>query len=416
VRDRIKSIIFLSYLLVFLFFPLSIFAAARTFITDIQTSIPTNNNDDRDTPRVYPILLYNTPSVLGTKLAARTLIAGLYNSVRFSLDSDRQANHKWNFFWEHNLTLIYAGDAPVVDGQSVSDESFHANQFGNNVGFQYLFKLFHFNWRGGVRYDFNFYFPYGNTDPTVFIRPDFFFEQGPTLFIEAQEIPPSELILFGIYPLAKLEYKWRHDLPPWGPVGAENDVNQYFRASSLVPFGIPVSKRVIITGRAFGAYVNRPDRIDNIKLGSMIVLGNSTTTLPVPGMYSNEVFAKWSVGGSIGPRVILDREAKSKVAFMPFVHWASYNEQLTGNNLRYNTVWGAGAHIMGRIKKKFLWDVAYGACYGLNRASNPANEVFFHITWVPWYKDIPSPNEVYKGKSEIEQLNAIGEIEEDDSL
>ncbi len=387
----------LPILLLFLLISHPIWAAKSTLYTDLQASFPANNNDDNGMPRVYPFLLFTTPSIGGGIVSGRFFVAGLYNSARFSWDSHRAKNGYWNFFFETKTTLIYAGDSPVLDGRSVSASNFNANMWGNNAGAQYLFKLFGFEWRVGARYDADFYFPYGNTDASVFIRPDFFVDQGPTLFLESRDIPPIDLVMFGIYPLAKLEERFRNDLSMWGPVGATSNVENYFRPSALVPFGIPFSKRVILTGRAFGAAVSDVDRINSIKFGSMMTLGNSTTNLPGPGMYANEVFAKWIYGGSIGPRFILDREAKSLFVIYPFIHGARYNELLPSNALRSNGVGGAGIRVMGRVKKKFFWDVGYACAYGLQRQSRPANEVYVHLLWIPWEKEM-SPNTNYESE------------------
>lgn len=377
--------------------PVPLQAARGTLYTDLQVSIPSNNNDDNGTPRVYPILLYTTPSLFGSMVSGRFLVAGLYNSARFSFDHLHEKDKHWNFFFETRTTFIYAGDSPVIDGQSVNTNNFNANMWGNNAGAQYLFKLFGFEWRLGGRYDADFYFPYGDTDPSLFVRPDFFVEQGPTIFIESRDIPPLDLVMYGVYPLAKLEEKFRNDFHPWGPVGNQNNVENYFRPSTLIPFGIPLSKRVIITGRAFGAYVSEVDRFNAIKLGSMMTVGNSTTNFPGPGMYANEVFAKWIYGGSIGPRIVLDREAKAKLAIYPFIHGAKYNELLPSNTMRPNGVGGAGIRIMGRVKKRFFWDVGYAAAFGLQRQNHPANEVYIHLLWIPWEKEA-NPDANYEEK------------------
>lgn len=386
-------------LILLLFFAIAspLHAAKSTLYVDVQGSIPSNNNDDNGTPRVYPILLFTTPSLGGSIVSGRFFIAGLYNSARFAFDFHHQENGYWNVFFETKTTFIYAGDSPVLDGQSVSTNNFNANMWGNNVGAQYLFKLFGFEWRGGARYDVDFYFPYGNTDAAVFVRPDFFAEQGPALFIESRDIPPLDLVMFGVYPLAKAEVKFRNDLAMWGPVGNMSNIEDYFRPSALLPFGVPFSKRVILTGRGFGAYVSEVDRLNSIKFGSMITLGNSTTNLPGPGMYSNEVFAKWIYGGSIGPRIVLDREAKSKLAVYPFIHGARYNELLPSNTLRINEVGGAGIRLMGRFKTKLFWDVGYACAFGLQRQSDPANEVYVHLLWIPWEKEV-NPNTNYESE------------------
>lgn len=387
----------LLILLLFLMASSPLHAAKSTLYVDLQGSIPSNNNDDNGTPRVYPILLFTTPSIAGSNVSGRFFVAGLYNSARFSLDSHHEENGYWNFFFETRTTFIYAGDSPVLDGQSVSTNNFNANMWGNNAGAQYLFKLFGFEWRGGARYDVDAYFPYGNTDPAVFIRPDSFVEQGPTLFVESRDIPPLDLVMFGVYPLAKAEVKFRNGLAPWGPVGNTSNIENYFRGSVLVPFGIPFSRRIIVTGRAFGAVISDVDRMNSIKFGSMMTLGNSTTNLPGPGMYSNEVFAKWIYGGSIGPRIVLDREAQSTLVIYPFIHGAKYNEILPSNTFRPNGVGGAGVRIMGRVKKKFFWDVGYACAYGLQRRSHPANEVYVHLLWIPWEKEM-NPHTNYESE------------------
>jgi hypothetical protein len=363
-------------------------AAKRTIYADLQASAPLNTNQDKDAPRVYPVLLYTDPSLFGSKFAGRFLITGLYNSARFSFDAKHQQNGRWNVFYEVRTTLIYAGDAPVIDGQSVNTQNFSANMWGNNAGVQYLFSLFKFDWRTGFRFDVDSYYPYGDTDPTQFIRPDNYVEQGPTLFFEARDIPPMDLMLFGVYPLAKIEERFRHGLNAWGPVGATTNVDNYFRPSALVPFGIPVSRRLVITGRGFGAYVSEVDRMNAIKFGSMMQLGNSTTSLPGPGMYANEVYAQWLYGGTLGLRIIADREAKSLFAILPFVHAAKYSELLTNNSLRANGVGGVGIHLMGRIKKKFFWDAGYANVFGLQRSSDPAHELYVHLLWVPWEREV----------------------------
>lgn len=366
-------------------------AAKRTIYADFQASTPLNTNQDKDVPRVYPVLLYTDPSLFGSKFAGRFLLAGLYNSARFSFDAKHQKNGHWNVFYETRVTFIYAGDAPVIDGQSVNTQNFNANMWGNNAGTQFLFSLFKFDWRTGFRYDVDWYFPYGDNDPTQFIRPDNYVEQGPTLFFEARDLPPMDLMMFGVYPLAKVEERFRHGMSAWGPVGNTTNVDNYFRPSAYVPFGIPVSKRLVITGRGFGAFVSEVDRMNAIKFGSMLQLGNNTTTIAGPGMYANEVFAKWLYGGSLGLRIILDREANSFLAIMPFGHAARYSELLTGNTLRANGVGGTGIHLMGRVKKKFFWDVGYANVFGLQRQSNPANEVYVHLLWIPWEKEVETP-------------------------
>lgn len=377
--------------------PAPLLAAKSTLYTDLQVSIPSNNNDDNGTPRVYPILLYTAPSLWKSPIAARFFIAGLYNSARLSYDRHAEKDNHWNFFFETRFALIYAGDSPVIDGQGADAYGFHSNMWGNNAGAQYLFKLFGFEWRGGGRYDVDAYFPYGSTNASVFVRPDTFVEHGPTLFIESRDIPPFDLVMYGVYPLAKIEERFRSGLNRWGPTGSTTNVEIYFRPSTLVPFGIPLWKRVIITGRAFGALVTDVDRFNAIKFGSMMTLGNSTNNFPGPGMYANEVFAKWIYGGSVGPRFVLDREAKAKLAIYPFIHGAKYNELLPTNALRPNGVWGAGIRVMGRIKKKFFWDVGYGCAFGLQRISNPANEVYVHLLWLPWEKEA-NPDVNYENK------------------
>lgn len=385
------------FIFLFLLISVPLHAAKSTLYVDVQGSIPSNNNDDNGTPRVFPTLLFTTPSIGGSIVSGRFLVAGLYNSARFSFDFHHEKNAHWNVFFETRTTFIYAGDSPVLDGQSISTNNFKANMWGNNAGVQYLFKLFGFEWRTGARYDGDFYFPYGNTDPAVFIRPDFFVEQGPTLFLESRDIPPIDLVMFGVYPIAKVEEKFRSDLAMWGPVGNTSNVENYFRASALLPFGVPFSKRVILTGRAFGAAISDVDRMNSLKFGSMITLGNSSVNLPGPGMYSSEVFAKWIYGGSIGTRIVLDREAKSKLAVYPFIHGAKYNELLPSNTLRPNGVGGAGIRLMGRVKKKFFWDVGYACAYGLQRQSEPANEVYVHLLWIPWEKEV-NPNTNYESE------------------
>lgn len=382
-------------ILLFLIISAPLYAAKSTLYTDLQASFPANTNDDDGMPRAYPILLFTTPSLGGSIVSGRFFVAGLFNSARFSFDSHHETNGYWNFFFETRTLFVYAGDSPVLDGQSVSTNNFHANMWGNNAGAQYLFKLFGFEWRAGGRYDVDAYFPFGNIDPSVFVRPDFFVEQGPTLFVESRDIPPIDLAMFGVYPLAKVEEKFRNGLNMWGPVGNTSNVEYYFRPSALVPFGVPFSKRVILTGRGFGAFVTDVDRLNSIKFGSMITLGNSTTNFPGPGMYSNEVFAKWIYGGSVGTRIVLDREAQSKLAIYPFIHGAKYNELLPGNTQRPNGVGGAGIRLMGRLKKKFFWDVGYACAYGLQRQSDPANEVYVHLLWIPWEKEA-NPNTNYE--------------------
>jgi hypothetical protein len=66
---------------------------------------------------------------------------------------------------------------------------------------------------------------------------------------------------------------------------------------------------------------------------------------------------------------------------------------LLANTTRANSIWGTGVHVMGRIKKKFLWDVAYGNSFGLYRQSDPAHEVYLHLLWVPWEKEVSLPGE-----------------------
>lgn len=374
-------------------------AAKRTLYADLQTSTPLNTNQDKDVPRVYSGLLYSDPSLFGSKFAGRFLIAGLYNSARFSFDPKLQANRHWNVFYETRTTFIYAGDSPVIDGQSMNTQDFNANMWGNNAGIQYLFSIFKFDWRTGFRYDVDWYFPYGDTDPAQFIRPDNFIEQGPTLFLEARDIPPMDLMMFGIYPLGKMEVRFRHGMNAWGPTGNATNIDSYLRPSVYAPFGIPVSKRLVITGRGFAAYVSEVDRMNAIKFGSMMQLGNSTTNIPGPGMYANEVFAKWLVGGTLGLRIITDREAKSFFAVLPFLHAARYSELLTGNTLRPNGVGGTGIHIMGRIKKKFFWDAGYANVFGLQRQSNPAHELYVHLLWIPWERDVPSSKDAPKNKT-----------------
>lgn len=363
-----------------------VFAEPPRLILDGQVSVPTNNSGDSDAPRAYPIVLFTMPKLGKLPIAARFLTAGIFNSARFAID---QGPKEWSFFWEDRFLYKYAGTAPVIDGDVQQQYQFNSNLFSNTIGAQNTFDLFGLHWRGGARYDLDWYMPYGDTDPTVFVRPDQFIEQGPSLFIEARDLPPIELLTYGILPQIKIEQKFRHGLSQWGPVGNETQVEQYFRVESVNNFGIPVSKHMIVSGRLFGGYVSSTDLYNAIKFGSMISLGPTATTIPGPGMYSSEVNAHWIAGGTIGPRILLDREAKAKMALRPFFHGAMYNE-ITSTTRRHNKVGGVGISLMGHHTKRFFWEVAYANVFGLERQSQPSNEFYLHLSWVAWQGKEPS--------------------------